>query len=128
MAKHLKDKKIVIYKSVDGEDADGFTVSGYMRVHKTPTLWAYFKQLSGSLFYASATTNNKEECLFYINWLDTMDRSRPQDYKIVYRGYVYGITRIDPYEDYKRDLALYGKLTTDTIDANQILEYDPEQL
>lgn len=128
MAKHLKDKKIVIYKSVEGKDADGFRVSGYMRVHETPTLWAYFKQLSGSLFYASATTNNKEECLFYINYTDVLKRAYPQDYRIAYKGLVYEITRIDPYEDYKRDLALYAKLTTDKIDASQILEYDPEQL
>ena len=125
MAKHLKDKKIVIYKSVEGKDADGFPVSGYMRVHKTPTLWAYFKQLSGSLFYASATTNNKEECLFYINWLD-LDRKRPQDYKIEYRGLVYELTRIDPYEGYKRDLALYCKLTTDKLGT--IVPYDPTKL
>ena len=128
MAKHLKDKKIVIYKSVEGKDADGFPFSGYMRVHKSVNLWAYFKQLSGSLFYASATTNTKEECLFYINYTDVLDRTRPQDYKIDYKGLVYELTRIDPYEDYKRDLALYAKLTTDKISSDQILEYDPEQL
>lgn len=125
----LKDKKIVIYKYVEGKDSAGFAVRGYMPIFDpavTPNQWAYFKQLSASLLYASNTTTTKEECLFRINWTGVIKGNYASDYRVYYDGLLYQVTRVDPYEDYKRDLALYCKLTTDKLST--IVPYDPKKL
>lgn len=122
----LKDKKIKIYKYVETTDEDGFQTAGYMPIHPQESLWAYFKQLSASLLYASNTTTIKEECLFRINWTDAVLANCANDYRVYYDGLLYQVTRVDPYEGYKRDLALYCKLTTDKIDT--VVPYDPGKL
>ena len=122
----LKDKKIVIYKSGTFEDEDGFQTEGYMPIHPQASVWAYFKQLSASLLYANNTTTTKEECLFRINWTDAILASYASDYRVYYDGLLYQVTRVDPYEGYKRDLALYCKLTTDKLGT--IVPYDPTKL
>ena len=122
----LKDKKIVIYKKVTYKDA-GFQTTGYMPIHEQASIWAYFKQLSASLLYASSTTTTKEECLFRINWLDYLRTAYPSDLTIGYRGILYQITRIDPFEDYTRDMVLYGsRANVKTI--SPIIPYDPSKL
>ena len=125
----LKDKKIVIYKQTK---AGGWNDKAeFMPIYdpaEIPKLWAYFKQLSGDIFYASATTNTKEECFFRIAWTDRLNKQRPQDYYLDYNGTLYQLTRIDPYEGYKRDLALYCKLATTTLSAVTIVDFDPEKL
>lgn len=122
----LKDKKIKIYVYVETTDEDGFQTAGYMPIHPQDSLWAYFKQLSASLLYASNTTTIKEECLFRINWTDAILANHASDYRVYYDGLLYQVTRVDPYEGYKRDLALYCKLTTDKIDT--VVPYDPTKL
>lgn len=122
----LKDKKIKIYKYVETTDEDGFQTAGYMPIHPQDSVWAYFKQLSASLLYASNTTTIKEECLFRINWTDAVLVNYASDYRVYYDGLLYQVTRVDPYEGYKRDLALYCKLTTDKIDT--VVPYDPDKL
>lgn len=122
----LKDKKIKIYMYVETRDEDGFALKAYMPIHQQDSVWAYFKQLSASLLYASNTTTIKEECLFRINWTDAILSNYANDYRVYYNGMLYKVTRVDPYEGYKRDLALYCKLTTDKIST--VIPYDPDKL
>lgn len=127
MAKrYLKDKKIVIYKKGEFTDADGFQTEGFMPVHPQPSLWAYFKQLSAQLTYLNDSTQNKEECLFRINWLDYVRKANASELAIGYNGLVYDITRVDPYEDYKRDLVLYAK--NNHTKLGNVIPYNPENL
>ena len=120
--RYLKDKKIVIYKQVTKEDEAGFQTEGYMPIHEQPSVWAYFKQLSAQLTYLNNSTQSKEECLFRINWLDYVRNVDPSDLVIGYRGLVYNVTRVDPYEDYKRDLVLYAKNNGNKI--TNVIGYD----
>ena len=123
--RYLKDKKIVIYKKVTYKQ-NGFQQTGYMPIHAQPSLWAYFKQLSAQLTYLNNSTQSKEECLFRINWLDYVRNVDPSDLVIGYRGLVYNVTRVDPYEDYKRDLVLYAKNNHEKLSG--VTPYDPEKL
>lgn len=122
----LKDKKIKIYKYIETTDEDGFDVKAYMPIHPQASLWAYFKQLSASLLYANNTTTTQEECFFRINWTDAIKANYASDYRVYYNGLLYQVTRVDPYEGYKRDLALYCKLTTDKLGT--VVPYDPTKL
>ena len=124
--RYLKDKKIVIYKKGEFTDADGFQTEGFMPVHPQPSLWAYFKQLSAQLTYLNDSTQNKEECLFRINWLDYVRKANASELAIGYNGLVYDITRVDPYEDYKRDLVLYAK--NNHTKLGNVIPYNPEIL
>lgn len=126
MSIKLKDKKIVICKKVKYEDEDGFQTEGYMPIHPTPTVWAYFKQLSASLLYTNNSTFTDETCFFRVNWLDYLRTAYTNEICVYYRGIVYQATRIDPFEDYTRDLAIYCKQTTDR--QQNLLEYDPKKL
>lgn len=127
MAKrYLKDKKIKIYMYIETTDEDGFDLKAYMPIHPQDNLWAYFKQLSASLFYASNTTAIKEECLFRINWTDAILSNYANDYFVYYDGMLFQCTRVDPFEGYKRDLVLYCRLTTDKINA--VIPYDETKL
>lgn len=127
MAKrYLKDKKIKIYIYIETTDEDGFDLKAYMPIHPQDSLWAYFKQLSATLTYLNNSTQNKEECLFRINWTDAILSNYANDYFVYYDGILYQVTRVDPYEGYKRDLVLYCKSTTDKIDT--IIPYDETKL
>lgn len=127
MAKrYLKDKKIVIYKKGEFTDEDGFQTEGYMPIHPQDSLWAYFKQLSATLTYLNDSTQSKEECLFRINWLDYVRNVNPSNLAIGYNGLVYNVTRVDPYEDYKRDLVLYAKNNYEKL--GNVIPYNPELL
>lgn len=127
MAKrYLKDKKIVIYKKGEFTDEDGFQTEGYMPIHPQASIWAYFKQLSATLTYLNDSTQSKEECLFRINWLDYVRNVNPSNLAIGYNGLVYNVTRVDPYEDYKRDLVLYAKNNYEKL--GNVIPYNPELL
>ena len=115
--RYLKDKKIVIYKKGTFEDEDGFQTEGYMPIHS---------QLSAELTYLNNSTQSKEECLFRINWLDYVRNAYPSDLAIGYNGLLYKVTRVDPYEDYKRDLVLYAKNNHDKL--SNVIPYDPSKL
>ena len=72
------------------------------------------------------STQSKEECLFRINWLDYVRNAYPSDLAIGYNGLLYKVTRVDPYEDYKRDLVLYAKNNHDKL--SNVIPYDPSKL
>ena len=97
-----------------------------MPIHAQPSLWAYFKQLSATLTYLNDSTQSKEECLFRINWLDYVRNVNPSNLAIGYNGLVYNVTRVDPYEDYKRDLVLYAKNNYEKL--GNVIPYKPELL
>lgn len=124
--RYLKDKKIVIYKKGMFTDEDGFQTEGFMPVHPQPSLWAYFKQLSATLTYLNESTQSQEECLFRINWLDYVRKANASELAIGYNGLVYDVTRVDPYEDYKRDLVLYAK--NNHTKLGNVIPYNPENL
>lgn len=126
MSTKLKDKKIVICKKVTYEDEDGFQTEGYMPIHAQSSVWAYFKQLSASLLYTNNSTFTDETCFFRVNWLDYLRTANTKEICVYYRGIVYQATRIDSFEDYTRDLAIYCKQTTDK--QQELLEYDPKKL
>lgn len=123
----LKDKKIQILKYTETEDSAGFPVRGYMPIHPQPKIWAYFKHLSASLYFASAQVNLNEEVIFTVNWLEHLKNSETKHLKILYKGNLYQITRIDTYEDYKRDINLYAKYEQSDFSGN-IIPYDPKAL
>ena len=125
----LKDKKIVIYKKVIIYNTHGFRSEGYMPIYDpevVPNLWAYFKQLSADLLYKNNTTSTKEDCFFRVNRSHYLRNADATDLVIEYNDRVYQITRIDPYEDYNRDLSLYAKVTDGKID--DIIPYNPDLL
>lgn len=105
MYKKLKDKKIKIVKRQSIKDKDGFLQDVWIPIHNG-ALWAYFRWLSGKEFFASASVQHDEECLFIINWRNDIDT----DMEIEYNGKFYDITRIDVFEGYKSDLKLFAKL------------------
>ena len=94
--RRLKDKKITLY-------AMG-TQETYRPIHEGQ-LWAYVRHLSGEEYYAAATTQSKETMMFVINWRNDIAATGVIEYK----GQWYDITRIDTFEGYKDDIALYGK-------------------
>lgn len=101
----LKDKKIRILQYFHGTNDHGFPVDEWRPFHNRK-LWAYYRQLSGSEFFASATVNETEEVLFVVNYRTGITT----DMLIEYKGQYYEITRIDDFEGYKDDLSVYCKL------------------
>lgn len=123
----LKDKKIVIYKKVHTEDDAGFQTTGYMPIHQQKTVWAYFKQLSGDTFFKSAQSGTNEISMFAVNWNKYLLNSYADDLSVSYDGKLYDVTRIDPFEGYKRDIVIYGKFSS-TNKLNNVLPYDESVL
>jgi len=102
MKKMLKDKKINILKRTTETDEYGYPLEEWITVAEN--IWAYYRQISGSEFFAAATSNTKVEAIFEINWRNDIDTTMAIEYK----GEKYGITRIDDYEGYKNDLKIYA--------------------
>lgn len=101
----LKDKKIRFIAETRTVDDHGFASYVWQPVH-SGRLWAYYRQLSGSEFFASATVNETEEVLFVVNYRTGITT----DMLVEYKGQYYEITRIDDFEGYKDDLSVYCKL------------------
>ena len=118
----LKDKKIIIYKDVSGKDSAGFPVYGYKPIHPGK-LWAYTRQLSAKEFYASAQVQVNEERLFTVNWRSDLEVLEADKLYISYNGLWYHLTRIDTYEDYKKDIYLYATAGS-TKAPGSLLPYD----
>jgi SPP1 family predicted phage head-tail adaptor len=112
----LKDKKIRVLHDVSG-NTGGWGEHDWRSIHDG-WLWAYYRYLSGNEHYASATINETEEVVFYINWRNNVDT----DMIIEYNGKFYDITRIDDFEGYKNDLSIYAKLHTE----QNIIVNEPE--
>ena len=62
----LKDKKIRIIAFTSTTNEHGFNTEEWRPIH-SGRLWAYYRQLSGSEFYASAMVNAAEEVVFTVN-------------------------------------------------------------
>lgn len=102
---HNKDKKISIStRTITGTDECGQDIEVWNPVPGLDNIWAYYRQLSGSEFWAAHRENVKEEVLFEINWRDDLDTSM----RVEFRGKQYGITRIDNFEGNKQDLRIYA--------------------
>lgn len=101
----LKDKKIRFIAETRTVNDHGFASYVWQPVH-SGRLWAYYRQLSGSEFFASATVNETEEVLFVVNYRTGITT----DMLVEYKGQYYEITRIDDFEGYKDDLSVYCKL------------------
>jgi SPP1 family predicted phage head-tail adaptor len=99
---HLK--KIEVLQPTNTKDPDGFNTQNLTPI--CPTVWAYFRQLSGKEIYAGGATIATEQVLITINWLDDITTA----HVIRYRGFLYDITRVDVFEGYKGDITLYARL------------------
>lgn len=101
----LKDKKIVVYRHVEGSDQWGDPVEYYIPIHPG-SLWAYTRQLSAQeLYMAGVSDRYQETALFVVNWRNDLSPSL----LVLYRGNWYNIVRIDTYEGYRADLKLFVK-------------------
>ena len=94
-----------------------------MPIHAQPSVWAYFKQLSGDTFFKSAQAGTNETSMFAVNWNKYLMNSNASDLSVSYDGKLYDVTRIDPFEGYKRDIVIYGKFSS-TNKLGNILPYD----
>ena len=99
----LKDKKIEILAVTHTQDPEGYSIETLTPI--APPMWAYFRQLSGKEVYAAASIHAVEEVQFVINWRDDITTA----HVIRFKGVDYDITRVDPFEGYKNDIALYSK-------------------
>ena len=98
----LKDKKIELLKQVHTKDAQGFTTT---TLEPVATVWAYFRQLSGKEIETGISTKTNETVLFQIGYRPDLKTT----HVIKYKGVLYDITRVDPFEGYKTDLTIYCK-------------------
>lgn len=71
----------------------------------TVPLWAYFRSLSGKEIYTHGLELAGEEVLFTVNW----QREIAPDMRVLFRGDMYDIIRVDTLEGYKGDVRLYCK-------------------
>lgn len=126
MKTKLKDKKIMIVVEVNGYDENGFQVSGYMPIDNLGKKWAYYKQLSASLFFASNQTNVKEDCFFRVNYHSYLKPNKAEKLHIIYNGLLYQVTRIDDYEGYKGDISLYASF--ESAKEIELLPFDENNL
>jgi SPP1 family predicted phage head-tail adaptor len=101
---HIKDKKITILQITEDYDDIGNPIEVEEPIPGGENIWAYYRQTSGSEYFAARTVNSKEEVVFEINWRNDIDTTM----KILYKGKKYNITRIDDYEGYKQDLKIYA--------------------
>lgn len=115
----LKDKKIIIYRYMTTENANGFEVSIYQPIHPG-RLWAYVRQLSAKEYFAAAAVQSKEEVLFTVNWRADIN---PKMY-IEYKGVWYDIKRVDTFEGYKENLHLYADQTLHPPNPSEIIPYE----
>ncbi|RUS47683.1 phage head closure protein [Cohnella sp. AR92] len=98
----LKSKKISILKRTDESDSYGDPLDIWNPIPEGENIWAYYRQTSGSEFYAAAAVNSRVEAIFEIRWRDDLDVAM----RIQYQGDQYSITRIDDYEGNKNDLRI----------------------
>ena len=91
----LKDKKIRIIAFTSTTNEHGFSTEEWRPIH-SGKLWAYYRQLSGSEFYASAMVNAAEEVVFTVNHRTDVTTEM-----------------LVEYEGYTDDISLYCKLSND---------------
>ena len=104
MQKKTKNKKIELFELQYIEDDIGQQIERFINLTQTP-IWAYFRQVSNSEYFAAKSIQSTEEVVFVINW-----RKDISTYvQIKFEGKFYDITRIDCFEGGKNDLKLYAK-------------------
>ena len=99
----LKDKKIEILAVQSVINENGYVVETLQPI--CPPVWAYFRHLSGTEYYAATAEQVQEEALFQINWRAGLSTA----HVIRFKGVLWDITRVDTFEGYKGDLTLYCK-------------------
>ena len=104
MAKYRKDKKISIIGLTVGYDDIGNPTEEEAPVPGCENIWAYYRHISGTEFFAAATTNTKVEVTFEINWRTGINTTM----KVLYNNEKYCITQIDDFEGKKTDLKIYA--------------------
>ena len=82
---------------------------GGERLATAPTrpLWAYFRSLSGREIYAANQQVVLEEVLFIVNWQSSLSPAM----RVMFKGDMYEIVRVDALEGGRSDLRLYCKKT-----------------
>lgn len=103
---HLKDKKIYVVKAVTEQNDEGSIVTVNKAVGGSK-LWAYYRQMGGTTYWAIRAAQSKESAVFFINWRDDITPLQAAALSVFYNGVLYPVTRVDDYEGYKGDLALY---------------------
>lgn len=85
-------------------------LTGGERLAAAPTIprWAYFRSLSGSEIYAAYQQIALEEVLFVVNWQSGITPAM----RVIFKGDMYEIVRVDTFEGYKGDVRLYCKRVT----------------
>lgn len=101
----LKDKKIEICEYQYTTDAIGNHKKTLVSVAK---VWAYFRQLSGKEIETGISTKTNETVLLKISYRADLKTT----HVIKYNGILYDITRVDVFEGYKSDLAIYCQADT----------------
>lgn len=99
---YKKDKKVSIMTVDEVQDDEGHWVEASVPV--ADNIWAYYRHASGNEFFSAAQVNYKVEAVFKIAWRNDINTGMT----VLYKGVEYGITRIDDYEGYKRDLTIYA--------------------
>lgn len=121
-ARHrLKDKKIQIVRDDEYQDEWGSWHSGMRPIHPGK-LWAYKRQIGGEAFYTSVMAGLSETVIFFVNWRADL-ASNDADIWVIEGDTAYKVDRIDTYEGYKRDLALYCA-TDPTFDFGSVEPYE----
>jgi SPP1 family predicted phage head-tail adaptor len=82
----LKDKKIEILAVTNTINENGYAFESLQPI--CPTVWAYYRQLSGKEYYSANAEQVHEECLFQINYRADL----PTRHVIRYKGALYDIT------------------------------------
>lgn len=110
----LKDKKITIWRQVEGEDREGNSVSYWQ---KLKTVWAYYRQTSGREVALAklAQLEQEEDAVFVTNYYDWLNDT---GLKLSYKGRVYNISRIDNFTDEQRELEIYATWNHDYAEAD----------
>lgn len=86
--------------SEDDTDKDGFPCGEQQQVY---TCWAYVKNTSGKKIEDAGAEFAQAKKRFLIRWTDKVN----EDLLILYRGNVYRILYINPYNDGKEYMEIY---------------------
>lgn len=99
---HIKDKKIAIYEGTPVSVSPGISDMTW-RLISGGKLWACYRSLSGKELYGAAIAKFTEEVSFTVNWRDDI----PLGSRIVFRGKVYQVNRVDDFEGYRKYIRLF---------------------
>ena len=99
-----KDKKVTLLNSVNQVDSEGYIKQVWEPVPGGENIWAYYRYASGSEVAKAYGVDIKVEAFFEINWRTGVTT----EMRILYKGDVYDITKIDDFEGNKTGLRLYA--------------------